>query len=124
MIDETIGGGLGAANFALEQGIERPLHIARGERAAIVKRHAAMEVEDVGQRIGNLPALGQPGLHVEMLIASEQRVEEKLVNALRLRVDPNSRIEIRRTALNNHDQRVGIGSLGAGEERQQACTEE
>ena len=61
-----------------------------------------MKVENVGQWIGNLPTLCQPGLNIEVLVAREKGVEEKLVNAFRLPVDPNSRVEIRWAAFNNH----------------------
>jgi len=46
-----------------------------------------MQVEDVSERIGNLPALRQSRLDVEMVVARQQRVEEKFVNALGLPVD-------------------------------------
>src|SRR5205823_216353 len=64
-----ICGSFGAAHGAVEHGINGPLDIASGERAAIVKAHPAPEMEDVGQRVGNLPTLGEAGLQVEMLIA-------------------------------------------------------
>jgi hypothetical protein len=83
-----------------------------------------MQMENVGQRIGNLPTLCQTGLNVEMLVASQQGVEDKFVNALRLAIDPNSRIEVRRAALDNHYQRVGIVNLRAGEVRQNTSTNE
>src|SRR3954466_5899449 len=46
-----------------------------------------------------------------------QRVEDQRINALRLRVDANSRIEIHRAALDDHDQRVGIGLARAGSQQ-------
>ncbi len=59
-----------------------------------------------------------------MFIAIEKVIEDQRVDAFGLCVDSHSRIEVRWTALDNHHQRVGVGSLRAGEERQQACTEE
>ena len=79
-----------------------------------------MQMKNVGQRIGNLPALGQSGLNVEVLVARQQRVEEEFVDALRLPVDAHARIEIRGAALDDHDQRVGVGRLRAGEKREDA----
>ena len=118
-IDVTIRGGFRAAKLALEQGIERPLDIERSERTSIVELNARMQVEDVSERIGNLPALRQSRLDVEMVVARQQRVEEKFVNALGLPVDAHSRVQIRGAALNNHDQRVGVGRLRAGEKREE-----
>jgi hypothetical protein len=108
----------------MRNAVERPLYVARCECAAIVKLHAVPDVEYVGQGIGNFPALGQRGRHVEMLIAIEEVIEHQRVDALGPCVDPNSGIKIGGAALNNHDQRVGIGSWRAGEERQHACAEE
>jgi hypothetical protein len=41
-----------------------------------------------------------------------------------LAIDADARIEIRGAALDDHHQRVGIGSLRAGEKRQQASAPE
>ncbi len=106
--------GAKVAAFALRilppsERIEGPLHVARGERLAIVKAHAVVQMKDVGQRIGNFPALRQPGLQVEVIVAADQGIEEQLVDALRLRVDADARIEVDGTALDDHDQRVGVG---------------
>ena len=76
-----------------------------------MKGHTVMQMEDVGKRIGNLPTLGQSRLNVEVLVARQQRVEDKLVNALRLRIEAHPRIKVGGTALDNHYQRVGIGRL-------------
>jgi hypothetical protein len=58
-----------------------------------------------------------------MLIAIKEIIEHQRVDALGPRVDPNSGIKIGGAALDDHDERVGIGSLGTGEQRQQACAE-
>jgi len=50
-----------------------------------------------------------------MLIALQQVVEDQSVNPRRLRVQPDARIEIGWTALNDHHQCFRIGGLGAGE---------
>ena len=77
-----------------------------------------MQVEDISQRIWNLPSLRQPRLNIEVLVTRQQRIEEKFANALRLRVDPNARIKIRRAAFDNHHQRIERQRLGAGKKRQ------
>src|ERR1700693_3702437 len=57
-IDEAVDRGFSAANFALNEGVEGALHIARGEWASVMKRYAMVQVEDVGEGIGNFPTLG------------------------------------------------------------------
>ena len=69
------------------------------------------DVEYVGQRIGNLPALRERWRHVQMLIAIKEIIEHQRVDALGPPVDPNSRIKIGGAALDNHHQRVRVGSL-------------
>src|SRR6185369_316767 len=79
-------------------------------------------MEDISQRIGNLPFLCQHGLQVEVLISAQQRIEQQLANTLRLRVNPNPWIEVRRTALDDHDGSVGIRLVSTsvqGEEQKQ-----
>src|SRR5207248_6209108 len=66
--------------------------------------------------------LRQPGTQLEVLIAADERIEQQRVNALRLRVDSDSGVEIRGAALDDHHQRMGIGGLRAAHsEYQPAC---
>ena len=115
-VHERVHRRLGAANLALQQRVESPLHIARGERTPIVKRDATMQMKDVGERIGNLPAFRQSGSHIQIVSARQQIVEDQVVNSFRLRVDPYPRIKIRWARVDDHDQRVGIG-LGGEQEK-------
>lgn len=69
VIDVTVGSGAGGADLAFEERVEGPLYVARGEGAAIVKFYVVAKVEDVGERIGNFPALGESGRDVEMIVA-------------------------------------------------------
>src|SRR5262244_795713 len=80
---------------------------------AVVETDIAAQVEDVGARIGNFPALGYPRTDDEMLITPHQRVEDQLVNELRLRVRTDTRIEVGGAELNDHHQRVGRGWMRA-----------
>jgi hypothetical protein len=118
-IHGTIGSRLGAANLALKQGIESPLYIPRSQRPTIVESYAMMQVKNISERIRHLPAFRQARLNIQVLIASKQRIKEKLADALRLRVETHSRVEIRGAALDDHDQRLGIGGVRTGEKRQQ-----
>src|SRR4051812_11654243 len=70
-------------------------------------------MENVSQRIVILPSLGEAWEHVEVIVATQQRVEDQFVDALRLRIRTDARIEVRRTALDHHDHRVRIGSVRA-----------
>ena len=54
-----------------------------------------------------------------MLVAVHERVEEQFVDALGLGVDADARIEIVGTALDDHDQRVGVGLARTGAEGEQ-----
>jgi hypothetical protein len=79
-----------------------------------------MQMKNVGLRIGYFPTVSQPRPQVEVIIPADQRIEEKRVDSLRLRIHPNPRVKIRRAALNDHHQRVGIGFAGtAGVQEQE-----
>jgi len=51
-----------------------------------MKLHAVLHVKYICPGIGNLPALRQPGLHVQMRVAGEQVIEDQIVNAFGLRI--------------------------------------
>ena len=84
-----------------------------------MESYCVMQVEDVGKRVGSLPSFREAGLHIQVLVAREQRVEQQFADALRLRVESNAGIEIGGTAFDDHDQRVGVGRLGTGDEREE-----
>ena len=63
------------------------------------------QMKDVGERIGNLPALGQPRLQLEVIVAPQQSFEDQLADALRLGIGPDARIEVERRALDQHRRR-------------------
>ncbi len=104
---------LGAANLSLKQGIEGPFHVAGSQRAAVVKLYPVMQMENVGERIGDLPAFGQTGADIEMRVAGEQVVEDKIVDAFRLSVQTHAGIEVGGAALNDHDHGIGVRFAGA-----------
>ena len=76
-------------------------------------------MKDVGQRIGNFPAVGQRRLQIKVIVPAHQRVEQQLADALRLRIYTHARIKIGGAALDDHHQRVGIGLARAAEEEEQ-----
>jgi len=113
--DILIGRAPGAADGAVEHGVDAPLDIAGGEQAPIVKTNPTSQMKDVGEWVGNLPALRQAGLQVEMRIAPEEGIEEQHVDAFGLAIGSNARVEIGRAALDDHDQGARIGRAGAGD---------
>src|SRR6476661_7502417 len=56
-------------------------------------------------------------MQVEVLVTVNQRVEQKFVDPLRLRIEANPRVKIRRTALDDHHQRVHVSRFRARKER-------
>ena len=78
-----------------------------------MKAHTVMQVEDVSQRIGNLPTFSKRG-HVQVIVAGEQVVEDQVVDPLRLSVEADAGIEVGRAAFDDHDQGVGVGLARAG----------
>ena len=60
------------------------------------------EMEDVGEWVWGFPAFGETRLHVEVLIAAQQGVENQLVDALRWAVRAHARVQISWAALDDH----------------------
>jgi hypothetical protein len=61
-------------------------------------------MENIGKGVGNLPALGEVGLNVQMVVAGEQVVKDETIDPLRICIQPHSRIKVGGTALNHHHQ--------------------
>ena len=68
-----------------------------------------VQMENISERVWDFPAFRKSWRHIQIVAARKQIVEDQVVDALRLRIDPHPRIQIRRTRLNQHDQRIGIG---------------
>lgn len=77
---------------------------------AIVKVNVAAQMEDIRERIGNLPTLGYPGMQYEMFVFANERIEKKLVDAFRKCVGADSRVQICRAAFDQHHDCVRIGA--------------
>jgi hypothetical protein len=80
----------------------------------VVKLHALVQMKYISKRIGNVPSLSQARLNVQVLVAGAKVIEKQLVDALRLPIQPNSRIQVSGTVFDNHDQGVRIGLARAG----------
>ena len=109
MVDRSVGACLSAANFTAEERIESPLDVARGQQLPVVEVDSLMQMKDVRLRIGHFPTVSEPRLQVEVVVSVDQRIEEKRVDSLRLRINSYAGIQIRRTELDHHHQRVRIG---------------
>ena len=70
-------------------------------------------MEDIGDRVGLVPACGKPGLELVVLVSAYERVEDEHVDALRLRVDADPRIEACRAGLDEHDGGIRVGFAAA-----------
>jgi len=115
-----VGTCFSAAQFTAKERIERPLDVARSQELPVVEVDPMMQMENIGLLIGHFPTVSQPRLEVEVVVPSDQRIEEQFVDSLRLRIHADPRVKIRRTALNDHHQRVGIGFAGtAGVQEQE-----
>jgi hypothetical protein len=71
-----------------------------------VEANVVAEMEYVGLRVGYLPALGDPWLDLEVLVAMNESVEDELAYALGLCVGSDTGIEVERAALNEHDDGI------------------
>ena len=80
--------------------------------------HTRAQMKDVGQRIGNLPSLGQRRLQIEMFVAADKAIKKQLVDALGESVNANSWIEIQGTGFDDHRDRL---RLGAGRRTGERC---
>src|SRR5229473_5963554 len=85
--DQFEGAAPRGSDRAVAQGVERPLDVARGQVAAVVKTYSLAQMENPGQRIGLLPFLRYARLDIEMIVLGDQRIENQFIDALRLRVD-------------------------------------
>jgi hypothetical protein len=65
------------------------------------------QVKHVRKWVRNVPAECETRLYIEMLVTGEQVIEEKIVNALGIRVNSDAWIEVRRAALDDHDDFIG-----------------
>src|SRR5258708_12740215 len=54
---------------AIANAVQRPLHVARGERSPVVKMNPLAQMENVSFGIRNFPLFRHPRRHVEVLVA-------------------------------------------------------
>ena len=80
-----------------------------GQRFSVLKAHAGAQMKEIGKRIGRLPARGEPGFQVEVLVLVHQAVEDQAADMFRLRVDADAWIEAGGAALDQHGDRLRDG---------------
>ena len=76
-------------------------------------------MENVRLRIGYVPTRREGGLKVKVLVAFDEGIEDEIADALGLSVDADTRIKVVGTALDDHDQRVGVRLARTGAQRKQ-----
>ena len=112
---------LGGDQGSVDHAANGPGHVFGFEWTAIVEMDTIAQVDDERERIGLLPACGQPRLQVVVLIFLYQRVEDQAADALGLRVRSLAQVEVVGAALNDEDYglRVARVSAAAGEKRKE-----
>ena len=85
---------------------------------AIVKFDTVMQVEDIGAGVGDLPAFGESWSDVQVFVAGEEVVEDQVVDAFGIGVDPDAGIEVGGAAFDDHYKGFKVGRRRAGGERQ------
>src|SRR5207245_10361459 len=103
----------------LQQRIECPLHIARGEWMAIMELDPVMQMKNISLGIRYFPSLRESRRDAQVLVAGKQIIKEEVVDALGIRIQSHPRIEVRRAALDDHHQCCGIRLAAAGKKRKQ-----
>ena len=83
-----------------------------------MKLDSRMQVKNVGERVGDLPALRQIGDDIQVITASQQAVKDQAVDTRRLCVKTDPGIKIGWARLDDHHQRIGIGFASAGKKRE------
>jgi hypothetical protein len=68
-------------------------------------------MEDNGERIGLLPALGEAWSDLVAGVASYEAVEEELVDVLRLRIDADAWVEVGGAAFDEEDYFAGVCAM-------------
>ena len=113
-IDQIECAALGSADRAGNDGIESELDVGGSEQLAIREMHAVAKMKNVSLCVGHAPGFGEVGSQVEVVVALQEAVEEKIVNVFGERVGANARIEIRRHGFEKEVDcvRVVVGTRG------------
>ena len=88
--------------------------------------HAAADMEDECLRVRLLPAISQGRSELKAGVAGHKTIKEQGIDALRLGIGSDARIEICRTAFNKEDNCAGVWlrAVAAGEREQGGKREE
>jgi len=79
---------------AIEDEFEREFYVGGSEWTAIVESYVGPEMEHVGERVGRGPGFGEVGVEIHLCVADEQAAEDEAVEALRLAVGGEARVEV------------------------------
>ena len=83
--------------------------------------HSGAKVEDVGERVGRLPAFREIAADVHLVVAFDEAAEYEAVDAFGEGVGANARVEIGR---HGFDQERDAGGVAGGRGWAGACGEE
>ena len=78
----------------VEDEVEGGFDVGGGERAAILETDAGMEMEDVGERVGNFPCVGEISVKVHLGVALQQAAEEEAVDTLGVGIGGVAGVEV------------------------------
>src|SRR5437762_2973657 len=112
-VNRSIGCGFRRDDGAIAHGVDGPRDVARGEGAAVMEAHAVAQMEDERFGIGLVPALGERGCEMEIAVASDEAVEEQLVDMFRLSIRTYARVKIGGAAVDEEYDCVWIARRGA-----------
>src|SRR6185312_3768853 len=93
-VDRCKGAALRGDQAAVDHAAHGPRNIVGRHQLTVVKAYAIAQMEGPCQRIGPLPACGQPGLQVEVFVLANERVVDGRANALGLSVGALTEVEV------------------------------
>ena len=91
------GCALDALQLSGEQALEGVLHVAGGQRFAIVEPDSGAQMKYVRHRVRRFPALCQPGVDIRASVPAQKAVKNQRSNTRRLGVCPDPGVEVQGT---------------------------
>jgi len=94
VVDHAEGAALGRFVGGVEDEIESGFYVSRGERATVVEFDVGFEMKNVRERTGHFPRRREVAVEIHLGVAREQAGEDEAVEALRLAVGGEARVEV------------------------------
>ena len=102
---------LGRAVGGIDDRFVGEFYIRRGQRPAVVKLDVFAEIELKSALAEPLPALGQFGLQLHLLVGAQQRIINQMADAHGVGVGGITRIELRRIGFDTENEVIGPAFL-------------